>query len=155
MLHPSSLSYALQFVRSHHWTVNILENKPVAKRWLCKQRPVLGNVGNIHVRNNRTGLCKPFISNGSVNTDTIIWVLSDMMFSIWAVQSGYKEEFIWESAVSSHYKNCLKSHEAKWPLEFVDGKYKRYGTICHTEPGLTEALYILYCTYIIVITCKM
>jgi hypothetical protein len=34
-------------------------------------------------------------------------------------------------------KNRLKSHGAKWSLEFI-------GMICCTEPGLTEAL---YCTY--------
>jgi hypothetical protein len=68
--------------------------RPVAKQYLCKQRPLLGNDRNIHSCNNRTtGLCNPFISNGSINTPTIIGVLSETVFSIRSVQSGYKEEF--------------------------------------------------------------
>jgi hypothetical protein len=41
---------------------------PFSKRWLCKQRPLLANARNIHARNNRTtGLCNPFLNNGSIN----------------------------------------------------------------------------------------
>jgi hypothetical protein len=43
-----------------------------------------------------------------------------------------------------HYKNCLKSHEAKWPLEFIGGSFGRKVMICCSEPGLTETLYIVY-----------
>jgi hypothetical protein len=43
--------------------MNTVAFRPVAKKWLCKQRPKLGNA-----RNNRTGLCNPILSNGSVNT---------------------------------------------------------------------------------------
>jgi hypothetical protein len=32
---------------------NTVAYRPVAKRWLCKQRPLLGNARNIHARNNR------------------------------------------------------------------------------------------------------
>jgi hypothetical protein len=68
--------------------------RPAAKRRLCKQRPLLGNARNIHVRNKRTtGLCNPFLSVGSVNTPTIIGVLSGTVFSIRSLQSGCKEEF--------------------------------------------------------------
>jgi hypothetical protein len=43
--------------------------RPVARRWLCKQRPLLGNAHNIHARNIKTRmLCNPFLNNGSVNT---------------------------------------------------------------------------------------
>jgi hypothetical protein len=41
---------------------------PVTKRWLCKQRTLLGNAHNIHAPSNRKGLCNPFLSIGSVNT---------------------------------------------------------------------------------------
>jgi hypothetical protein len=33
--------------------VNIVMYRQVAKRWLCKQEPLLGNTRNIHSRNNR------------------------------------------------------------------------------------------------------
>jgi hypothetical protein len=46
----------------------------VAKRWLYKQRPLLGNVRNVHSRNSRTtGLCNPFLGNESVNTPLQQW----------------------------------------------------------------------------------
>jgi hypothetical protein len=46
----------------------IVTYRPVAKRGLCKQRPLLVNARNIHARNIRTtGLCNPFVSNGSGN----------------------------------------------------------------------------------------
>jgi hypothetical protein len=34
----------------------IMSYRPVGKRWLCKQRPLLGNARNIHARNNRRTL---------------------------------------------------------------------------------------------------
>jgi hypothetical protein len=49
--------------------VHIVAYRPVAKLWLCKQWPLLGNARNIHTCNNRTmGLWNPFLSNGLVNT---------------------------------------------------------------------------------------
>jgi hypothetical protein len=39
--------------------------------------------------------------------------------------------------VLCHYKNCLKSHGAKWSIEFI-------GVFCYTEPGLTKTLYCIY-----------
>jgi hypothetical protein len=36
--------------------------RPTAKRWFCKQQPLLGNA-----RNSRTMLCNLFLSNGLVN----------------------------------------------------------------------------------------
>jgi hypothetical protein len=74
-------------------------NRPVAKQWLCKQLPLLGNARSIQARNNRTGLCNIFLSNGSVNTPTTIGVLLETVFSIRSVQSGCKEQFSCESAV--------------------------------------------------------
>jgi hypothetical protein len=46
--------------------------RPVAKQWLCKQLPLLGNVRNIHARNNRErcflwSAPRTFLGNGSVN----------------------------------------------------------------------------------------
>jgi hypothetical protein len=50
-------------------SLNIVAYRLVAKWWLCKQWPLLGNTRNIHTCNNRTtGLCNPILSNGSVNT---------------------------------------------------------------------------------------
>jgi hypothetical protein len=49
--------------------VYIVAYRPVAKWWICKQQPLLGNTRIIHSCNNRTmGLCNPFLSNGCVNT---------------------------------------------------------------------------------------
>jgi hypothetical protein len=28
-----------------------------------------------------------------------------------------------EEQNNGHHKNCIKTHEAKWPLEFIGGKY--------------------------------
>jgi hypothetical protein len=40
---------------------DIVAYRPVAKQWLCKQRSLLGNAGNMYARNNRkTELCNPF-----------------------------------------------------------------------------------------------
>jgi hypothetical protein len=51
------------------WKMDTTAYRPVAKRWFCKQRPLLDNGRNIHARNNKTtALCNPFLSNGSVNT---------------------------------------------------------------------------------------
>jgi hypothetical protein len=45
------------------------------------------------------GLCNLFLSNRSVNTTTTIGVLMDTAFSIWSMQTGYKEELVenWQS----------------------------------------------------------
>jgi hypothetical protein len=79
---------------------NIVAYGPIAKKWLGKQRPLLGNIRNIHASNNRkTGSCNPFLSKGSVNTPTSIEILLETVFCIRSVQSGYKEEFSWEWTV--------------------------------------------------------
>jgi hypothetical protein len=84
--------------------LDIVAYRTVAKQWLCKQQPLLGNERNIHTRNNKTaGLSNPFLSNGSVNTPTTIEVLLETVFSIRSLESGYKEEFSWESAVESKW----------------------------------------------------
>jgi hypothetical protein len=45
----------------------IVVYRPVAKRRLCKQQPLLANDRNIHARSNKTtGLCNSILSNGSV-----------------------------------------------------------------------------------------
>jgi hypothetical protein len=59
--------------------MHIATHRPVAKQWLRKQRPFLGNGRNIHVRNNRTRLCNPFLSNGFVNTQATIEELLGMI----------------------------------------------------------------------------
>jgi hypothetical protein len=38
---------------------NIPAYRPVAKRWICKQQPLLGNARYIHVRNSRTTVMQP------------------------------------------------------------------------------------------------
>jgi hypothetical protein len=74
--------------------VHIVACRPVAKQWLRKQRPLLGNA-----RNNRTtGLCNPFLSISSVNTPTTMGILLETVFSVGSVQSC-EEEFSWDSAV--------------------------------------------------------
>jgi hypothetical protein len=45
-------------------TYNTLAYRTIAKRWLCKMRPLLGNPR----KNRRTGLCNPLLGKGSVNT---------------------------------------------------------------------------------------
>jgi hypothetical protein len=60
---PSSQSISLTCVCSY-----IVAYRPVSKRWLCKQWPLLCNARNIHARKCRiTGLYNPFLSNCSVN----------------------------------------------------------------------------------------
>jgi hypothetical protein len=44
---------------------DIVMYRPVAKQWLCKERPLLGNAR----KNRTTGLRNPFLNNVSVNTD--------------------------------------------------------------------------------------
>jgi hypothetical protein len=84
-----------------------------AKQWLCKQRPLLGNIRNIHTSNNRTSwLCNQFLSNRSVNTSTTIRVWLETLFSILSVLSSYKEEFSWESAV--------EFRSSKWAVQLSE-----------------------------------
>jgi hypothetical protein len=47
-----------------------------------------------------------------------------------------------EAKIVAITKNCLKSHVAKWPLDFTS-------MICCTEPELADALYILHMHLII------
>jgi hypothetical protein len=43
----------------------IVAYRSVAKQWLYKQPPLLGNAREIQARNNKTtGLCNPFLCNG-------------------------------------------------------------------------------------------
>jgi hypothetical protein len=61
-------------LRTYFSNLNNVAYRPVAKPWLCKQRPLLGNACNLHARNNRTTvLCNPFLSNGYVNTSLQQW----------------------------------------------------------------------------------
>jgi hypothetical protein len=51
-----------------HLTSTSFQSSFIAKQWLRKQRPLLGNSKNIQARNNRvTGLCNTFLSNAPVN----------------------------------------------------------------------------------------
>jgi hypothetical protein len=45
----------------------IVADRPVAKRLLCKQRPLLGTSRNTDAGNNRIMLYNPLLSNESVN----------------------------------------------------------------------------------------
>jgi hypothetical protein len=48
------------------WEDNIVAYKPLTKRWLCKQRPLLCNARNIHSRKDRTiWFTEPLLWNGS------------------------------------------------------------------------------------------
>jgi hypothetical protein len=47
-------THVIYAVNSKH----ILAYRPIAKRWLCKQRPMLGNARSIHARN-KTGTVLP------------------------------------------------------------------------------------------------
>jgi hypothetical protein len=59
------------------WRQYIVAYRPVARRRLCKQGPLLRNARKIEARNNKTVLCNPFPGNGSVNTPTTIEFLMD------------------------------------------------------------------------------
>jgi hypothetical protein len=86
--------------------------RPVVKQWLCKQRQLLGKARFIHVHNYRTTvLCNPFLSKGTVYTPKTTDVLSEMLFSLRSVQSSYKEEFSWESAVEFRSSKWAVSRE--------------------------------------------
>jgi hypothetical protein len=78
----------------HH----IVTYRPVAKRWLCKQRPLLGNARNIHSCNNKTtGLCDLFLSNGS--------------------EAGSNTSIVTLRVVGGDEKGSLKSETVKYDRE--------------------------------------
>jgi hypothetical protein len=85
--------------------INIVACRPVAKRWLYKQRPLLDNARNIHEGNNKTTvLCNPFLDNGSINSPTPIVIDGGGVFCS-VRQSSYKEDncgdpVTWELKVS-------------------------------------------------------
>jgi hypothetical protein len=58
--------------------------QPVSREWICKHIPV---VTNMHA-----AIEKP-ISKQRVGKHTTIGVLLETVFSVWSVQSAYKEEF--------------------------------------------------------------
>jgi hypothetical protein len=66
--------------------------RPVAKRWLCKQWPLLYNARKIQALNNRTGM-QPVSRQriGKHASATIKW-LFETVFSVRSVRSGYKED---------------------------------------------------------------
>jgi hypothetical protein len=73
--------------------IDTVAYRPVAKRRLCKNRPLLGNARNIHALNNTTTvLCNPFLGNGSVNTPITIELLLEAVFCVRSVQRGYTED---------------------------------------------------------------
>jgi hypothetical protein len=61
------------------------------------------------------------------------------------LMTEFNGDVLEEAKIMAINKFCLKSHGAKWPLEFI-------GLIFCTEPGMTEAFYILYMD---IITCKI
>jgi hypothetical protein len=88
---------------------SIVAYRPVAKQWLSKQRPLLGNVRNMH-EPNRTRLCNMFLGNRSVNTLTI-GTFFKTASSIQSVRSSYAEEFSSESAVEFRSSQWAVSQE--------------------------------------------
>jgi hypothetical protein len=87
---PRCCSWFALFVATHIlslWPVDIVAYRPVAKQRLCKERPFLGNARKVHTHNRRTGLCNPFLNNGSVSTPTLIgycWKRY-FLFGLWVV----------------------------------------------------------------------
>jgi hypothetical protein len=70
---PASLNISSQLfmtLDSNH----TMAYRPVAKQWICKQLPLLGNTRNLHARNNRRTVfskwhaLRPLLWNGAVNT---------------------------------------------------------------------------------------
>jgi hypothetical protein len=74
--------------------VTTVAYRPTAKRWTCKQQPLLGNASNIHSRNNRRAVLSearvPTVSRqrlckqapAETNTHAIIEVLFETGFSV-------------------------------------------------------------------------
>jgi hypothetical protein len=70
--------------------VYIVAYRPVAKQWLCKQRPLLGNARNMHVTIEERVYAP--VSKQRIDNH----VLLETVFSILSVRSGYKEVVGWE-----------------------------------------------------------
>jgi hypothetical protein len=49
--------------------------------------------------------------------------LKDMFKVISADHDGAQWGRIRRRHNNGHHKNCIQTHEAKWPLEFIGGKY--------------------------------
>jgi hypothetical protein len=90
--------------------VHNMANRPVTERKVCKQRPLLGKTRNIHAPNNRTtGLCNPFLSNGSLYTLATIGVLLETVFTLRSMKSGDKEELVVECQMTRAPQRRLRS----------------------------------------------
>jgi hypothetical protein len=73
--------------------IDTVAYRPVSKRWLCKQQPLLGNARYKHARNNKITVTQPVSRQrmGKQASTTIEWLL-ETVFSVRSVQSGYKED---------------------------------------------------------------
>jgi hypothetical protein len=91
--------YCLKFEGSSEEIVNIVAHRPVAKQWLCKQRPLLRNVRNIHATiEERCFLWSEprlFLGNGSLRTrsrgNRHDCKKRRTVFSIWFVPRRYNQ----------------------------------------------------------------
>jgi hypothetical protein len=107
--------------------------RPVAKRWLYKQRPLLGNARNIHARyNRRTDLCNPFLSNGSVNTHQINnrkTVFSMLSVTRWYKQESLKQRVSCWLGLSVVHLSEVKWSEVKWSSWLVSERVQLIGQL--------------------------
>jgi hypothetical protein len=100
--------------------------RQVSKRWLCKQRPLLGNVRNKHVRNARTTvLCNPFLSNRSVNTPLQQYLLLEKCVL-------YKEDN-WSNSVEGRgfavQLSSARGAEKTWRYSWADSWQELHGRL--------------------------
>jgi hypothetical protein len=70
--------FIFQFVRN---IIYIVAYGPVAKLWLCKQRPLLGNIYNIHAYNHRITVFSLWILSKYYNRE--FWSLVSSVINIW------------------------------------------------------------------------
>jgi hypothetical protein len=84
----------------YRYEVNIVAYRPVVKQWFCKHRSLLGNVRNIHARNNRStafsmrSTPRPFLINDEVNTPL-------QRGSAWSVPNLYRKQWNCSTGFSS------------------------------------------------------
>jgi hypothetical protein len=89
------------YIISEYYAVNILAYRPVAKRWLCKQWPLLCNAATytyaVTSLNNRRGAAKAFsvsLLRGYDSTDPVQfseWVQCSWGFSCEVLTSGQQK----------------------------------------------------------------
>jgi hypothetical protein len=117
---------------------NIVAYRPVAKRWFCKQRPLLWSARNIHACNNRRTVFSEVraavVSRQQLgkhvpavtNTQTTIVLLLETVFSTRSEQTGYKEDS-WGDPVSCEL-SCTREAEKRWCYSSVDNSVLGYSS---------------------------